>query len=92
VATLVRRAPDATLYTIDVSFAALQDETERNYLNPLPTSFVLDSEAVDRLRAAAQTIILDSPEFQRLLEDIGATVVGTERPLPAAPRSERPAD
>ena len=32
-------------------------------------------EAVDRLRAAAGTIILASPEFQRLLKDVGAKVV-----------------
>ena len=40
-----------------------------------PTSFVLPPEAVDRLRAAAGTIILASPEFQRLLKDIGAKIV-----------------
>ena len=32
------------------------------------------AEAVDRLRAAAGTIILSSPEFNRLLKDVGATV------------------
>ena len=47
---------------------------EFDYLNNLPTSFVLTDEAVDRLRAAAGKIILDSPEFQRLLKDTGATV------------------
>ena len=45
---------------------------ERDYLNLQPTSFVLPPEAVDRLRAAAGTIILASPEFQRLLKDVGA--------------------
>ncbi len=33
------------------------DRTEVEYLNDLPTSFVLPNEAVDRLRAAAGTII-----------------------------------
>jgi NTE family protein len=55
--------PDIDLYAIDVSFAALEDEAEREYLNDLPTSFVLPADAVDRLRAAAQTIMLASPEF-----------------------------
>jgi NTE family protein len=32
----------------------------------------LPPEAVDRLRAAAGTIIFASPEFQRLLKDVGA--------------------
>ena len=33
------------------------------------------AEAVDGLRAAAGTIILDSLEFKRLLKDVGATLV-----------------
>ena len=36
---------------------------------------MLEPEAVDRLRAAAGTIIMDSPEFKRLLKDFGAKVV-----------------
>ena len=68
-------APNVDLYAIDVSFPALTDKAEFDYLNDLPTSFVLSDEAVDRLRAAAQTIILDSPDFQRLLRDVGARVV-----------------
>jgi NTE family protein len=70
------RVPDAEIYAIDVSFSALADKAERDYLNLQPTSFVLPPEAVDRLRAAAGTIIMASPEFQRLLKDVGAKVVG----------------
>jgi NTE family protein len=51
------------------------------YLNLQPTTFVLEPEAVDRLRAAGGTIIMDSPEFKRLLKDLGATLVV---PPPAA--------
>jgi NTE family protein len=65
------RVPQAKIYAIDVSFAALQD-----YLNQQPTSFVLPPEAVDRLRAAAGKIIPASPEFQRMLKDAGLKVVG----------------
>ncbi|MEO8674672.1 MAG: patatin-like phospholipase family protein [Casimicrobiaceae bacterium] len=71
----VKNAPDAELYAIDVSFAGLKDKAEREYLNQLPTSFVLTDEQVDRLRAAAGKIILDSPDFQRLLKDVGAKIV-----------------
>jgi NTE family protein len=46
------RVPNADIYAIDVSFAALPDKAERDYLNEQPTSFVLKPEAVDRLRAA----------------------------------------
>jgi len=79
--TVIRNVPNAELYVINVSFAALKDEAERDYLNQLPTSFVLPDEAVDRLRGAAAKIILDSPDFQRLLKDVGARVV--ERPAAA---------
>ena len=69
------RVPNAEIYAIDVSFAALKDPKELAYLNEQPTSFVLPAEAVDRLRAAAGTIIMDSPEFKRLLKDVGARIV-----------------
>jgi NTE family protein len=69
------RVPDAEIYAIDVSFPMLKDKAELDYLNRQPTSFVLPPEAVDRLRKAAGTIIMDSPEFQRLLKDVGARVV-----------------
>ena len=35
------RTPDVALYAIDVSFAALKDEGELEFLNELPTSFYL---------------------------------------------------
>ncbi|MDQ0143253.1 patatin-like phospholipase family protein [Cupriavidus necator] len=69
------RTPDATIYAIDVSFAQLTDQAELAYLNELPTSFSITAEAVDRLRAAAGKIILSSPDFQRLLLDVGARIV-----------------
>jgi NTE family protein len=73
----VAEVPDIEIYLVDVSFPALEDPAEFEYLNNLPTSFVLSDEAVDRLRAAAGTIINNSPEFQRLLKDTGARVVPT---------------
>jgi NTE family protein len=69
------RVPNAEIYAIDVSFAALTDRAEFDYLNQQPTSFVLPDEAIDRLRAAAGKIILESPEFQRLLKDLDAHVI-----------------
>jgi NTE family protein len=69
------RSPDAEIYAIDVSFPQLEDKAELDYLNRQPTSFVLPDEAVDRLRAAAAQIIMASPEFQRLLKDVGARIV-----------------
>ena len=42
---VVMRTPDVTIRVVDVSFAALPDQAERDYLNTLPTSFVLPDEA-----------------------------------------------
>jgi NTE family protein len=80
--------PDIDIYAINVSFPELKDRVEREYLNELPTTFALPGEAVDRLRAAAGTIILSSPEFQRLLKDARATIV---REPPAAGSARAPA-
>jgi NTE family protein len=76
--------PTVDLYAIDVSFAALKDKAEFEYLNNLSTSFVLPAEAVDRLRAAAGTIILSSPEFKRLLKDADLELV-TDPPISGNP-------
>ena len=76
----VTRVPNLEIYVINVSFAELKDATERAYLNEQPTSFVLPPEAVDRLRAAAGTIMLESPDFQRYLKDLGDRVVKTPTP------------
>ena len=52
---------------------------------------MLPPEAVDRLRAAAGTIIAASPEFQRLLDDLGAKVVVDAKPaVPATPAVKAP--
>jgi NTE family protein len=64
----VANAVNADIYPIEVSFQALSDKQERDYLNQLPTSFALPAEAVDRLRVAAKKIILASPDFQQLLK------------------------
>lgn len=80
----VVNAPNADIYVIDVSFQALKDKSERDFLNQLPTSFVLPPEAVDRLRAAAATIIFDSPDLRAVLQGARAHVVtpggGRSRP------------
>ncbi|MGO4328139.1 patatin-like phospholipase family protein [Cupriavidus sp. 2TAF22] len=83
--TTALRTPDATIYAIDVSFAQLADKEELAYLNELPTSFSLPAEAVDRLRAAAGKIIMTSPDFQRLLNDVGARIVADQPRTEEAP-------
>ena len=63
-------ACDAQVYLIEVSFNMLQDEAEREHLLNLPTSFHLEPEDVDRLKAAARTVLGDSKAFQSLLNDL----------------------
>jgi NTE family protein len=88
--TTALRTPDTTIYAIDVSFTPLTDKAELAYLNELPTTFSLSDEAVDRLRAAAGKTIMASPDFQRLLQDVGARIVadppraGAATAVPAA--------
>ena len=67
--TEILNAPNADIYVVDVSFKALQDKSERDYLNQLPTSFTLPNPAVDRLRAAARTLILNSSDLHNALRD-----------------------
>jgi len=64
----IRNAPDVDIFTVEVSFKMLADKAERDYLNELPTSFVLPAQAVDRLRAAAAEIVLASPDLREALK------------------------
>jgi NTE family protein len=72
----VMRAPDITIRVVEVAFGVVPDKAERDYLNTLPTSFVLDDEAVDRLRMAAKSAILASPEVKRLMSNDALRMVG----------------
>ena len=72
-------APNADIFAIDVSFQALSDKAERDYLNELPTSFALSAEAVDRLRAAAATIIFNSPELRETLKGSRTRIIDSPR-------------
>jgi hypothetical protein len=56
---------------IEVSFASHADSGERGFLNEQPTSLRLAPEAVKRLRDAGRSILNASPEFHRLLNDLG---------------------
>ena len=72
------KAPDIDIFAIEVLFGELKDKAEAAYLYNLPTSFALPAGDVDRLRAAAGAILRDSPEFQRLMRELGAKFVRPE--------------
>jgi len=56
-------------YFVYVDLDQLQDKEQRDRLKQLPTSFVLKPEEVDELRQAAKTVLLNSKQFQHLLND-----------------------
>jgi hypothetical protein len=58
-------------YFIDVSLQAIEDEEERNSFQGIPTALTLDPASVDRLRAVARKLLLGSPDFKRLVSELG---------------------
>ena len=58
-------------YFIDVSLRSIADESERNTFNGIPTALTLDRQTVDRLRAIARKLLLNSPDFKDLVTDLG---------------------
>jgi NTE family protein len=65
-------------YVTEVSFQALPDLKERAGFLDLPTSFNLSDEQVDRLRETAKRILYNSPDFQRLVRDLGGSLPGSK--------------
>jgi NTE family protein len=59
-------------YFIDVSLQGIADESERNSFQTIPTALTLDAATVDRLRAVARKLLLESPELKRLAADLGS--------------------
>lgn len=50
-----------------VSFDSIHDAAERSYFKGLPTSFALDDEEVDQLRAIGRSLLRNSAAFQDLV-------------------------
>ena len=63
---------DIEFYLVDVRFGNHRDKAEADYLAGLPTAFRLSPEEVDRLKAAARKILVESDEFRKLLRDLDA--------------------
>jgi len=59
-------------YFIDVSLQGIADEGERNSFQTIPTTLTLDAATVDRLRAVARKLLLESPDFKKLAADLGS--------------------
>jgi NTE family protein len=60
-------------YVVEVTFRALPDVKERQDFLDLPTSFDLSDAEVDRLRDVGKRLLYDSPDFKKLVRDLGGT-------------------
>ena len=67
--------PRHEFFVMDVSFDKVRDPGDRAYFMDLPTSFVLEPEAVDRLVEVAGELLRQSPVYQEIVTAIGADPV-----------------
>jgi len=61
---------DIDFYLAEVKFSDLEQEEEKAFFMRLPTSFRLQPEEVDKLRAVSRRLLSQSEDFQRLLRDL----------------------
>lgn len=81
--------------TVDVNFAVLTfnqitDSAERQRFNAMPTTFHLQRDQVDALRALAARLLTQAPEFQGFLQALHSDVPETTAPAVDAPAGEIP--
>ena len=57
-----------SFHFVDVSFAQIDDDDEREFLNGIGTSMDLDEDEIDRLIAAGRMLVRESGEFKRFVE------------------------
>jgi NTE family protein len=69
-----KQALAVDFYAIDINFDAIADPEEKRYFRNLPTTFVLTDEQVDHLRKMAGRLLRQSPDYQRMLRDLGTSV------------------
>ena len=66
------RFPELEFVVLDITFDSIADPAERKYFMNLPTSFVLEEEDVDRLRAVGGELLRQSPVYQEILTKLNA--------------------
>ena len=68
------KAPhQVSFYPIQVDFDSIDDPAQRAWFKNLPTNFQLPRETIDKLVAVGRDLLLEDPEFKRLMKEIGAT-------------------
>lgn len=61
------------LYQIELDFMKVKDPTLMRKLLSLPTTFSLHKDVVRDLEQTARTLLYENADFQRLINDLGAT-------------------
>lgn len=79
------KAQPTKFYLVEVTLEAIEDEQERDDFMAIPTSLSLPDDQVDALRATAGRLLDESPEFQRLINDL--LPEESEQPLAPSPFS-----
>lgn len=65
--------PVVSLYTVELHFGRLAEESDRQFFNSVPTRLQLPSKMVDRLRQMARKALARNEEFRRLVSDLDAS-------------------
>lgn len=73
VATKNDEPVSARLYNVHMRFDAITNADEQLRLEAIPTRLQLPKEDVDLLITAASRLLTESDEYQRILDDLGAT-------------------
>jgi len=64
--------PRINMHVLEVGFDKVRDPADRDFFMRLPTSFALEDDEVDRLRAVAGELLNQSPIYQQVLTELGA--------------------
>jgi len=67
-----------TPYFIELDVTDIKDSAEQVYFNKIPTSFSLEKEQADSLIDTAKRLLRQNPEYRKLLNELGASVVRGE--------------
>ena len=81
--TVATKEHPITPYFINLDVTGIQDQQDRHFFNGVPTSFTLEKEDADKLIVLARKMLRQNPEYQKLLQNLGASVsFGDEQPFP----------
>ena len=61
-------------YFIRIDREDIDSPAHKLFFNKIPTSFALSKEQVDRLVAGGRNMLLDDPDYRRLVKDLGAHI------------------